>query len=152
MLKVGTFYDTGPGQPRKSKIRAYRLIYRTDWEGCIEYEIDATNGQQALKLAIERRYVDEMERWERTPRRRVAYGALPLRQMEMVDDIREAGEPKELIRYHQFWIASPRAERVPSRGNLFSEQAVRKLAAAGWLRWKDGCFELVEIDCGCGLP
>lgn len=44
---VGTFPADRPSQ-----FRAYLRHYMADWEGCIEYEVVAANGQAAKRAAI----------------------------------------------------------------------------------------------------
>lgn len=46
-FRVGTFAENA----QLSKIRTYTMWYSPEWEGCIEYVIEAKNGTEAKRLA-----------------------------------------------------------------------------------------------------
>ena len=54
-FRVGTFYDG-------RHFSAYTLWYNTDWGGCIEYEVEASNGTEAKKIALKLRREAEAQR------------------------------------------------------------------------------------------
>lgn len=56
-FRVCTFCE--PGETRKSKVRAYTGFYNLAWEGAKEHTVEAENGQEAKKKAIELRLAFE---------------------------------------------------------------------------------------------
>lgn len=63
-IKVGTFITH-----RRDKmpiISAYTKWYNSGWTGCKEYEIEAKNGEEAKKLAVKRRRLEEIGEKKKT--------------------------------------------------------------------------------------
>lgn len=68
---VGTFYNDRrsleaqrKAKPRLSDVSGYLRYYNPEWDGCIEYKINASTGAQAKRLAREARLVLETHREE----------------------------------------------------------------------------------------
>lgn len=51
---VGTFYSDGYDGDRKGAT-GYTRYYNKNWPGCIEYEIEAKSGREAVKIACKMR-------------------------------------------------------------------------------------------------
>jgi hypothetical protein len=49
LIKVGVF----PNDEGSSGYRAYTTWYNPQWPGCCEHEVEAVNGTEAKKLAIQ---------------------------------------------------------------------------------------------------
>lgn len=58
--KVGTFCY--PKETRISKINAYTLTYNADWPECVEFLVQAPNGNEAKKIAKKLRAKHEFDR------------------------------------------------------------------------------------------
>lgn len=61
IFKIGVFTEKGP---RKRKYRAYTTYYNPSWEGCRVVNVEAKNGTEAKKKAIEimRRIESELDK------------------------------------------------------------------------------------------
>ncbi len=57
-FRVYTFCEKRPG--RKDRISACTLWENREWAGCITYDVEAVNGTEAKKQAIELRRLDEI--------------------------------------------------------------------------------------------
>jgi hypothetical protein len=64
LIRVASFYHPGEhgGAPKLSHIRAYTQWYNSTWEGCIEYDIPAANGNEAKRRAREKRLAMEIKK------------------------------------------------------------------------------------------
>jgi hypothetical protein len=56
-FRIGTFAEG----PAISKISAYTQWYNPTWPGCIEYDIEAANGNEAKRIARRKRHAHEQE-------------------------------------------------------------------------------------------
>ena len=65
--RVGTFCEAGKrrGPPKASWINAYTLTFNEAWPGCIVYEVEASDGTEAKRIATKLRL--EHERAQYTP-------------------------------------------------------------------------------------
>lgn len=61
--RVGTFLHDPKKRPVKSRIMAYTSVYSPEWEGCIEYTVEAGSGKEAKEKAVALRLARELEIW-----------------------------------------------------------------------------------------
>lgn len=55
VYRVGTFYHG----THKSHIAAYVRDYHSAWKGCVVYQVTASSGAEAKRIAIDRRWAAE---------------------------------------------------------------------------------------------
>ena len=59
IFRVATYYTPKPGKPPKlSHISAYTRWYSPSWQGCVEYDVETTNGTNAKRIARIMRLAD----------------------------------------------------------------------------------------------
>lgn len=59
IIRVATYYTPKPGKPPKlSHISAYTRWYNPNWQGCVEYDVEAKRGTEAKLIARERRLAE----------------------------------------------------------------------------------------------